>query len=148
MNGPASSWERKALLGLIGSLVVLSFWLAATRIYQVDEAQNAYMGWLMGKGLSKQFYVSAPLFMAPFAWLSRFAGNAETVFLQARLGFCLLFWVNLILIVKAAGLKLRSRAGLWAVAGLALLPPLWTYGLEIRHENWILCGVLAMLAQT
>lgn len=136
--------ERQALLILVGALVVLSLWLAWNRIYQVDEAQNAYTAWLLGAGLSRSFDVSVPVFLVPFAWLSRFVGSAGTIFLQVRLGFCLLFWLNLLLIVKAAGLRLRSRAGLWALVGVALLPPLWTYGLEVRHENWILCGLLLM----
>jgi len=136
--------EQVVPLILIGLLVILSLWLAWNRIYQVDEAQNAYTAWLLGAGLSREFYVGVPVFLAPFAWLSRLAGSAETIFVQIRLGFCLLFWVNLALIVKSAGLRLRSRAGLWALAGAALLPPLWTYGLEARHENWILCGLLVM----
>ena len=139
-----SSLEVRGKVGLLLIFLVLSLWISLTRVYQVDEAQNAYMAWLMGARPPGNFYMSAPLFLAPLAWLSRFSGSAETVFLQARLLFWVLFWVNLVLLVKGAGLRLRSRAGGWTLLAIALLPPLWTYGLEVRHENAILCGLLSL----
>ncbi len=144
--GSARTGERALLSLILGGLAALSLWLAFTRVYQVDEAQNAYMAWLMGQGSAAHGYVSAPLFLTPFAWASRFAGDASTEFLQLRVGFCLVFWVNLMLLVKAAGFKVRSRTGGWALAALLLLPPLWTYGLEARHENIILMGLLLLWA--
>ena len=135
---------RNAGIGLLLCLVSLSVFISWNRIYQVDEAQNAYTAWLLGAGLGMEFFANSPLFLLPFAWLSRFADSASTVYLQIRLGFCLLFWLNLALMVRASGLKLRSRGGLVAVLLFALLPPLWTYGLEARHENVILLGLLLL----
>lgn len=134
----------KPLLIPLAGLLILSCYLAANRIYQVDEAQNAYMAWLIGAREIHRHFVSAPAFLLPFAWLSRWADSPGTIFNQLRFGFCALFWINLLLMVRAAGFRIRSRQGLLALLFIALLPPLWTYGLEIRHENVIVLGLLLL----
>jgi hypothetical protein len=137
-------WARWLFLGLISLLMMLSLWLALNRIYQVDEAQNTYMAWLMGTGQSHQAFVSAPAYLIPFAWLAKVATGPATLYIQLRLGFWILFWINLLLVVRGAGFQIRSRQGLIALLLIAMMPPFWTYGLEVRHENLIVFGVLLL----
>lgn len=132
------------LLGLLGLGVLFSGYLAFNRIYQIDEAQNAYMAWLMGTGRAHQAFVSAPAFLFPFAGLARWSVSPTSLFLVLRAGFWLLFWVNLILLVRGAGFKIRSQPGLLALLMVGLLPPLWIYGLEVRHENLVVLGILLL----
>lgn len=135
---------RWLLFGLLGLLVFLSLWLALHRIYQVDEAQNAYMAWLMGTSQAHQAFVSAPAYLIPFAWLARWAASPGIIYIELRLGFLILFWINLLLIVRGAGFQVRSRRGLIALLLVAMMPPFWTYGLEARHENVIVLGILLL----
>lgn len=142
----SEGWVRHSelLLALLAGLFLFSLYLAVTRIYQVDEAQNAYMAWVVGAGEIHRHFASAPAFLLPFTWLARGAASPGVIFTELRLGFCFLFWTNLLLMVRGAGFRLRSRKGLGALLLLALLPPLWTYGLEIRHENIIVLGILLL----
>jgi hypothetical protein len=55
-----------------------------------------------------------------------------------------IFWLNVVLLVKASGHRLRSKTGAWLLFGAATLAPLWDYGFEVRHDNVLLCGVLLM----
>jgi hypothetical protein len=58
--------------------------------------------------------------------------------------FCGVFMVNVTLLALSTGVRLRSRRGLVALLGAATLAPLWDYGFEIRHDNFLLMGLLLM----
>ncbi len=131
------------LLGLAVALV-LSLSLALNRVYQVDEAQGAYSAWIQGAGFSSQLFTHAPFYLIPFGWAARHADSAEGVFDLLRLGFWGIWWLNLGLLSLAAGAWPWSRKGVFLVLAALLTPPLWTYGLEARHENVILVGLLVL----
>lgn len=137
---------RKGLALILLVAGGLSLYLAMNRIYQVDEAQWAYSAWIQGAGLSHEHFTAAPLFLLPFGPLTGGASSAEQVFTIMRLGFWLLWWINLSLLSFATGSIPWSRRGMGVMLFALLLPPLWTYGLEVRHENVLLTGVLALWA--
>lgn len=134
---PATFWLPLALLA------ALALWLAATRIYQVDEAQNLYMAKVIAMGQTGSYFSNALLWMlGPLSWLIRSVGDSASLFLAGRLLFLGLFCLNIWLLALATGVPLRSAAGRLALFGAATLAPLWDYGFEIRHDNLILTGLL------
>lgn len=127
----------------IGLLGAFALWLAVTRIYQVDEAQNLYMAKVIALGQTDTYFSNAVLWMlGPLSWLIRSIGDSASLFLAARLLFFGVFCLNVWLLALAAGVPLRSTAGRAALLGAATLAPLWDYGFEIRHDNLILTGLL------
>lgn len=130
-------------LGLLGGLAWYSAFLAANRIYQVDECQNIYMARVLAAGQASQFFTTGSLFLlGPLAWLTRTFEQSENIFASARMLFLGIFWLNLFLVALIAGKRIRSIEGLSALAAAATLAPLWDYGFEIRHDNLILTGIL------
>lgn len=126
-------------------LALFSLWLAFGRIIQVDEAQNVMMARILGAGWAQDHATGAPLMLlGPLSWIAGRAQHSEPLFLAFRGVFVGVFWANLGLMVKAAGIRLRSGEGLVALLGVATLAPLWDYGFEIRHDNLLLTGVLGM----
>ncbi len=139
--------RRWTLLGLgaLAALFLLSLYLAWNRIIQVDEAQNVMMARLIAFHRTGEFMASAPLMLlGPVIWIAKGAGSSVDLFHQVRLLFAGWMWVNLVLMVKASGVRLRSREGLFLLLLGATLEPLWDYGFEIRHDNLLLTGVLAL----
>ncbi len=135
---------RILVMGLV-LVGLLSLYLAMNRVYQVDEAQDAYSAWIQGAGLSYELFTQSPLYLMPFAFLSRHLESAESVFRLLRGGFWVIWWVNLTLLAWAAGGgRLRSAKTMGLMLLAAMSPPLWTYGLEVRHENVLLTGLLAL----
>ena len=131
------------ITGLLGSLAWYSSFLAANRIYQVDECQNVYMAKVLATGQTSEFFTNGSLFLlGPLSWLTRTLEQSENIFAAGRVLFLGIFWLNLFLIALIAGKRLRSTEGLIALAGAATLAPLWDYGFEIRHDNLILTGIL------
>jgi len=51
------------IIGLLGSLAWQSAFLAANRIYQVDECQNIYMARVLACGQTSEFFTNASLFL-------------------------------------------------------------------------------------
>lgn len=131
-------------LGLL-FLAILTLALATTRVYQVDEATNVYLARLIASGTTSRFESYGPLFLYPLGWLTKSITSSANQFLCFRLLFWLGFWCSIALIVRASGRDLRSRSGATFALLVAAVPVLWTYGLEIRHDNVILLGLLAML---
>jgi hypothetical protein len=124
-------------------LVIFSSYLALNRIYQVDECQNLFMARVIGTGQTERYFTSATLWlMGPLAWLAGKAKNSADLFSWGRLIFCGIFWLNIFLIGRATGVRLRSAQGLFILFMAATLAPLWDYGFEIRHDNVILAGLL------
>ena len=132
------------LIGL-GILAWYSSWLAANRIYQVDECQNLYMARVLATGQAASFFTSGSLFLlGPLSWITRHCASSETMFATARLLFLVIFWLNIFLMGRIAGGRLFSAKGVWALAGAATLAPVWDYGFEVRHDNIVLTGILLM----
>lgn len=126
------------------ALILFSIALALTRIYQVDEAQNLYMARISWLGTSREFFTSNALHLFPLGWLTTWSTDSATMFSSARLAFVVVFWLNTILLAKAVDVRLTSVPGLVTVAAAAMLAPMWDYGIELRHENLLLCGLLVM----
>jgi hypothetical protein len=131
------------IVGLLGGLAWYSAFLAANRIYQVDECQNIYMARVLATGQTSEFFTNGSLFLlGPLSWLTRAFQQSENIFAFSRLLFLGIFWLNLFLVALIAGKRLRSIEGFIATAGAATLAPLWDYGFEVRHDNLILTGIL------
>jgi hypothetical protein len=131
------------ITGLLGSLAWYSSFLAANRIYQVDECQNIYMAKVLATGQASEFFTNGSLFLlGPLSWLTRNLSQSENIFAAGRVLFLGIFWLNLFLVALIAGKRLRSKEGLIALVGAATLAPLWDYGFEIRHDNLMLTGIL------
>jgi len=136
-----------ALLAIV-ALVAFSESLALNRIFQVDELQNVLTARILAKHLQDQFSAFASLmFFGPMMWLGGSIEHSSLLLHSERLLFFVVFWVNLCLIVRCGGLRLRSRLGVLGLLLTATLAPLWDYGFEIRHDNTLLtCVLLAWMA--
>jgi hypothetical protein len=127
---------------LLAGLAVLgwfSFFLAATRIYQVDECLNVFAARLIA---TRQSPAAMDFFQLLLSWLLPAGARAADLFASARLLTWLIFWLNFILIALATGERIFSRRWLIALVCAATLAPLWDYGFEIRHDILLLSGVL------
>jgi hypothetical protein len=130
------------LVGL-ATLAWYSAWLAANRIYQVDECQNLYMARILATGQAATFFTNGSLFLlGPLSWITRHCLSSEAMFATARLLFLGVFWLNVSLLGRIAGGRVFSVRGLCALAGAATLAPVWDYGVEVRHDNIVLSGML------
>ncbi len=134
--------RRLALLAGWSLLGLLSLYLAWNRIYQVDEAQSVTMARIIATHETASFFTSTPLYLLVLAPLSLVSERSADLFHAFRLVALALFWTNLLLLVRATGARLRTHEGLFTLAFAATLAPLWTYGLEIRHDNIQLGGLL------
>lgn len=134
--------RRPALLVGAAVLGFLSIFLAWNRIYQVDEAQSVAMARIIATHQTSSFFTSTPLYLLILAPLSLISNSSVDLFHAFRLVAVVLFWTNVLLLVGATGARLRSREGIVTLAFVATLAPLWTYGLEVRHDNVQLCGLL------
>ncbi len=132
------------LLAGLASLVWLSFKLAGDRIYQVDECQNVNAARILSDGRIGEAYSNLSLFQLPLAWWARQATRSADLFTSCRFLMWEVYWLNLVLMVLALGERFLSRRGLIALLSAATLAPLWDYGMEIRHDNVLLSGLLLM----
>ena len=135
----ASNW---ILLGGLAALMGFSVYLAATRIYQVDECNELIVARILATGQAKTYAGSIGLLQFPLAWAVHGATRSVDFFVSGRWVMVAIFWLNLVLIAIATGERLLSRRGLVALLGAATLAPLWDYGFEIRHDNLLLTGLL------
>jgi len=127
----------------LAGLVFLSVHLAASRIYQVDEAQNVFSARLAALGSSGEFYTNGSLILlGPLSWITRWAQSSVAMFTLSRLLFTVVFWTNLALIPMAMGFRVRRSGYWWALLGTATVAPLWDYGFEVRHDNVMLTLLL------
>ncbi len=139
-------WTSRAWpwLALVGVLMAATLAMAMTRVYQVDEAQTVYMAAVLAKGWRGTLFTSGQLHLYPLSLLCRLADNSASMFQIFRVTFWVLFWVNAVLTVKAAGIRLRGIPGLKALALVGTLAPWWAYGLECRHDNLLITGLLIL----
>jgi hypothetical protein len=131
-------WMTLGLM-VVAGLGYFSLHLAGARIYQVDECCNVWVARLLALGKS---WDNVTLFQILLSWLVKGASTARDLYSAARFFMFELFWVNVILIAVATGERLFSRRGLAALVGAATLAPFWDYGLEVRHDNLLLTGLL------
>ena len=130
---------------VLGLLALAAVYLAAHRIYQVDEAQNLFMARVLGTHQTGTYFSIALLWMlGPLASLGAAATESAQLFFAARMVFWGVFVINVTLLALSTGVRLRSQRGLVALLGAATLAPLWDSGFEIRHDNLILMGLLLM----
>src|SRR5690242_9547458 len=120
---------------LIGILFLLSLYIAATRIYQVDEAENIYASWLLGSGKFGSYDLYAPIYLFALQFVTRLGGTAETMYLYARLVWVAVFWAILVLIALGVSLDWKEKRFWKALAIAGFAAPIWTYGLEVRHDG-------------
>ncbi|WP_316413484.1 hypothetical protein [Mesoterricola silvestris] len=125
-------------------LMALSFALAMTRVYQVDEAQTVYMATVLAKGWTGSLFTSGQLHLYPLSLLARIGSSSATTFLVFRACFWALFWVNAALAVRASGLRVRSSQGVKGLVLMGTLAPWWGYALECRHDNILITGLLVL----
>ena len=136
------SGSSRAGLVLGASFLILAAFVAWNRVFQVDEAQNVYGLWLLGshKFAAYDFYAPPHLFLLrPLLWL---ADTAPALYLSVRMAWLTVFAALGWLLLRASGIRQGDPLFTPAVAAVGLSAPLWTYGLEIRHE---VPGVLALL---
>lgn len=125
------------------ALVVFSEYLSIHRIYQVDEVETVFTARILALHRTAEFTASANLFiLGPMEWIARASDHAATMFHADRLMFFVVFWINLCLIVRCTGVRLRSQKGLFYLLLAATIAPLWDYGFEIRHDNVLLTCLL------
>ncbi len=141
-KGRTFLWVSLVLLGL---LVLASLWLGANRIFQVDEVQYAALARLRATGHTVPYVTSVPfILIGPLTWIAGAARDSAEVLVYLRMPFVALMWVNALLIVKAAGFRLRSSAGLCALLLASTLAPMWDYGFEIRHDVPLVTATLGL----
>lgn len=143
-NARSGVFKIVSMAVLIAGILALgwfSFYLAAMRLYQVDECGNVYVAHMLSLGRTE-----AGMDLFQFL-LSRGMGaisRSVDMFAYARVVCLMIFWLNWILLAMATGEKIFSRRWLVALAGAATLAPLWDYGFEVRHDNLLLTGILFM----
>jgi hypothetical protein len=125
-----------------GFLFKYSAYLAAMRIYQVDECENVFIARVLATGqMAHYFSFVSPLEFA-LMWLARGATRSADLFASARCLMLIIFWINLLLIALATGERLFSRRFPIVLVAAITLAPLWDYGFEIREDNLLLTGLL------
>ncbi len=138
---------RKLALGLLLALVLWSLYLAFSRIYQVDEAQNVYAARIVASNWTDRYYAALEIWhLWPLSWFAAWVPGSESLLHLSRAFMVGVFWANLGLIAYASGVPWKSESFLWTMLGAATLAPLWDYGFEIRHENLLLLLLLLLLA--
>jgi len=127
-----------ALLGLLYA----SLYLAADRIFQVDECYNIRVAYELAT--QQAGWVAVDLYQYLLSHLVQGGHRSIDWFLQGRFLMVEVFWVNVLLLTLATGARITKPAGLCTLLGAATLTPLWDYGFELRHDNLLLTGLLIL----
>lgn len=145
----SGSWSvvalvRRALIvifcgGVLAALLWFSLYLAAARIYQVDESGNVCAAYSVASGMPRP---GLDLFQILLSFALPGTKCTVDLLVSARRVMVVIFWINWLLIALATGARILSPRWWVAVLGAATLAPLWDYGFEIRHDNLLLTGVL------
>ena len=101
-----------------------------------------FVATLLANDLGDRFMTSVTLYVVSLMFLARDVTHSEDLFLAGRLVALAIFWINLVLMAVATGVRLRSLRGLVALVAAATLTPVWDYGFEIRHDNVLLTALL------
>jgi hypothetical protein len=118
----ASIW---ILLGGLAVLMGFSVYLAATRIYQVDECNELIVARILATGQASTHPGVIGLLQFPLSWAIHGATRSAEFFVPARLVMVAIFWLNLVLIALATGERLLSRRGWSPYSGLPPRFPFW-----------------------
>lgn len=137
-----SSDSRRVGVVLGASFLILAGFVAWNRVFQVDEAQNVYGLWLLASHKFSAYDFYAPPYLFLFRPLLWFSDTASALFLSVRMVWLTVFAALGWLVLRASGIRQDDPLFTPAVAAVGLTAPLWTYGLEIRHEG---PGLLALL---
>ena len=119
---------------LIIAMFLIASWISFNRVLQVDECQNVYSLWILGTGRLAHYDFYCPLYLLPMVPLVKWAGSAATLYLAVRGLWILLFLVICFGVVHLGGFSWRDRSYGTGLLAVALTAPLWTYGLEVRHD--------------
>jgi hypothetical protein len=130
------------ILSILAGLLWLSLHLAAMRILQVDECMEIHGARVLATAPDKSVVGHVTLFQVALSLVTGWTSRSIDLFASGRFVMVEIFWLNLLLIAMATGKRLFSLQGLVALFGAATLAPLWDYGLEIRHDNLMLTGLL------
>lgn len=131
------------ILAGLGFLVWLSLQISAMRIFQVDECTEVYVAKVLTLGRERIAGLEdIGLFQVFLSWVVAGGHRAMELFVSARFVMLEVFWLNIVLMAVATGEKLFSLRGLAALVGAATLAPMWDYGMEVRHDNPFLTGML------
>lgn len=137
-----------AAILMLGGLVFLAWFswhISAMRIFQVDECTEVFVAKVLTLGSERIAELrDIGLFQVFLSWVIGGGHRAMELFVSARFVMLEIFWLNLVLIAVATGEKLFSLRGLIALVGAATLAPLWDYGIEVRHDNPFLTGMLLL----
>lgn len=143
---PTHPWYRNGVIGVLLGLFLFSLFLAETRIYQVDEAQNVFLARILASHWEKTHFLSIELWHVwPLSWLAARFSGALSLLHAARLLMLGVYWVNIFLIALNCNIHWKSSRFLLVLLGAATLAPLWDYGFEVRHENILLLFFLVFL---
>lgn len=137
--------QRLALIALLVVLFAASLYLALNRILQADECQNIYTARILASGWAPELPGGGALiYQGPLRWIAKWTTSSEALYLWARVLFLALFWINLGLCVRAAGIPLQDRRFFIGLLLVATLAPWWDHGFEVRHDNLLLGLILGM----
>jgi hypothetical protein len=145
----ARSWSGTAIVsrvlvmvasgGALAALLWFSLYLAAARIYQVDECCNISAAYALAGGHPRP---GLDLFQVLLSWVLPKTLSSVDLFVSGRQVMVIVFWVNWLFIALATGERVLSNRWWAALLGAATLAPLWDYGFEIRHDSLLLMGML------
>jgi hypothetical protein len=147
-NWSGGTIGKRALLvlfcsGTMGALLWSSLYLAAARIYQVDECCNTSAAYAIASGHPR---AGLDLFQVLLSRVLPDTLCSVDLLVSGRRAMVVIFWINWLLVALATGERLLSLRWWWALLGAATLAPLWDYGFEIRHDSLLLMGVLMIWA--
>src|ERR1051325_455112 len=142
------SLQGLAITVIVGALAFLAWFswrISAMRIFQVDECTEVYVAKVLTFGPERIAGLrDIGLFQVFLSWVITSGHRAMELFVSARFVMLEIFWLNLVLIAVATGETLSSLRGTIALLGAAALAPLWDYGMEVRHDNPFLTGMLLL----
>lgn len=146
LSEPTLKRARYLAMGLLMSLIAFSLFIALTRIYQVDEAQNVFTARILASHWEDNHNLWIEIWhLWPLGWLASWNHDSASLFQASRLFMLMVFWVNISLTALNCDLHWDTKKSLWILLGAATLAPLWDYGFEIRHDNLLLMFLLLYL---
>lgn len=143
----ATFFQRALLVTLsvsfVGGLLWFSLYLAASRIYQVDECCNVFTAYSLAAGHPR---VGLEFFQLLLSHAFTDLHSSVGLLTAGRRVMVVVFWLNWLFLALATGERVLSVRWWVALLGAATLAPLWDYGFEIRHDNLLLLGLLVIWA--
>lgn len=136
--------RRRFLIPTLALFVIAGGWLAAHRIFQVDEVQTMHMAWLLSQADAGSYSNSIEMYMIPLSFLSRCFQDPFAYMVACRFIFFALFAASCVILAR--GVSNRSRPRFFgALLLLGTTPILWDYGFEVRHDNVVILGLSILI---